>query len=425
MKMATGLGLFVALALVSTGCGKSSSELSKPDALPLQEAQTPVVDDKQQEAEPKSQEAQSKPADKNASTGKASDAAPKNGGQAAAAAQGSGQSAAGSGATSGASSNSGGSTASGGTAAGTGSGAGSSSGSNAGSTTPAGQFELSVTEYFGSNRVFSQAVPYSAEQSLLDTMRDHLDVETAYSGSFVNAINGTKSGYTDKSIFTRKKRDWFFYVNGTIAQVGADAIKPKSGDAVWWDYHDWAGDGSSTPSVVASYPHPFTTGYNGAQPGTTIFYSGDHASDADRLANALRGFGAGNVSTKAYADDSVAHPSTNVIVLGTWGELSGQAAVQTLFGAPTKTGLYAKFGGDSVQGLTYQGKGTDRTGQAAILASGSNGGQGTTPTWLVIGATEAGLDQAIDTMVSAPGKLQGKVGVLLNGSDAVAVPVAQ
>ncbi|PWK13779.1 DUF4430 domain-containing protein [Tumebacillus permanentifrigoris] len=425
MKKATGLGLFVALALVGTACGKSSSELNKPETLPQQEVQAAVVDDNKQEAEPKSQEPQSKPADKNASTGNASDPSTSNKSSAATAASGGSSSSTGGG---GNAPSSGSTPASAGNSTTPGSAnQGDTSGpsTQAGSATPAGQFELSVTEYFGSNGIFKQGVSYSAEQSLLDTMRDHLEIETAYGGGYVNSINGTKSGYTDKSFFTRKKRDWFYYVNGSIGKVGADAIKPKSGDAVWWDYHDWSGDGSSTPHVVASYPHPFTTGYDGAQPGTTIFYSGDHASDAARLATALRGLGAGNVSTTAYADDKVAHPSTNAIVLGTWGELGEQAAVQTLFGAPTRTGLYAKFGGDHVQALTYQGKSTDRNGQSAILASGSNGGGGTTPTWLVIGATEAGLDQAIDIMITSPDKLHGKIGVVINGTDALAVPVAQ
>ncbi|KEO84506.1 DUF4430 domain-containing protein [Tumebacillus flagellatus] len=425
MRKETGLGLFVLLALVGTACGKTPSEAAKQDALPKQEVQTPVAEDKKPEAEPKSQEAAD--AKKTADTKPAAqDTAGTNSANATSA--GNSSSSAGStgtGASNGSTGNSGtGTGASSNGSAGSG-GSGASGGSKTSGGTPSGQYELSVTEYFGSNTVFDQPVAMSSEQTLLDTMRDHLDVETAYGGSFVNGINGTKSGYTNKSIFTRKKRDWFYYVNGTVAQVGADAVKPKAGDSVWWDYHDWAGDGSSTPCVVASYPHPFTTGYNGAQPGTTIYYSGNHASDADRLANALRGFGAGNVQTAAYADGNVAHPSQNVIVLGTWSELGNQAAVQTLFGSPTHTGLYAKFSANSVQLLTYQGKSTDQTGQAAILAAGSNGGASTTPTWLVIGATEAGLDQAIDIMTTSPGKLHGKIGVVVNSGNALAVPVAE
>ncbi|MBL0386137.1 DUF4430 domain-containing protein [Tumebacillus sp. ITR2] len=427
MKIARSLGLFVALALVGTACGKSSSDAQKPDALPQLEVQTPVVDDKKQEAEPKSQEQQATPSEKNASDTQASSESGKNPSASTAnSARSGGNGKSSNGGTSGAGSSNGssnGNSASNGTTSNS-SGTNSQPSNNSTGATN-GNFELSVTEYFGNNSVFNEPVAVSTEQSLLDTMRDHLDIETAYGGSFVNGINGTKSGYTSKSIFTRKKRDWFYYVNGSVSPVGADAVKPKPGDAIWWDYHDWSGDGSSTPSVVASYPHPFTTGYNGAQPGTTIYFSGDHVSDANRLANALRGFGAGNVSTAAYADGSVAHPSTNVIVLGTWSELGNQPTMQTLFGSPTHTGLYAKFSGDNVQLLTYQGKNTDQTGLGAILATGSNGGGGSTPTWLVIGATEAGLEQALDIMIARPGDLRGKVGVVVNGSNVLAVPVAQ
>lgn len=422
MNKAKGLGLFVLLAFLGTACGKTSSEPPKPDVLPQQVVQAPAVDDKQQEVEPKSQE-KSTEAGENKPANDANAGAKSGTGDQAAAGSKSGNTGA-----STAPANNGSST--GGTKAngsGTPSAGGSSAPANGSGGTAnsanAGKFDLSVTEYFGSNSVYAESLAFSKEQSLLDVMRDHLDVETAYGGSFVNAINGTKSGYTSKSIFTRKKRDWFYYVNGSIAPVGADSVKLAAGDSVWWDYHDWAGDGSSTPNVVASYPHPFTTGYNGVQPGTTIYYSGNHATDANRLAEALRGVGASGVSTATYDNSQVEHPARNVIVLGTWKELQGQSALQNLFGAPTRTGLYAKFGEGDVQMLNYQGKPTGRTGQSAILATGT--GSGTNPVWLVIGSTDAGLDQAVDTMVTNPRKLQGKVGVVLSGGEAVGVPVAE
>jgi hypothetical protein len=35
---------------------------------------------------------------------------------------------------------------------------------------------------------------------------------------------------------------WFIYVNNEFAQVGVQAIEPKSGDVIRFDYHDWTYD---------------------------------------------------------------------------------------------------------------------------------------------------------------------------------------
>ena len=414
MKIAKSLGLFVALALLGMGCGKGAAPAPEggTDRADVQA----VEDDQGKEAKPNAQENEAQtqvpaPADGKTEGQPAPPAAGK-GGDNGTVAQGGANTA----------------TAGGGSAAPAGKPADKAAAAPAATPAPApkpqGQLLLSVTHNFGSSNVFNRNVAVGDGQSLIDLMREHLDVETAYGGGFVNSINGTKSAYTDKSVFTRKKIDWFYYNNGSVGAVGADALQPKPGDTIWWDYHAWSGQGTSTPCVIGAYPHPFTTGYNGATPGTVIYYSGQHADDANRLAQGLRNQGAGNVSTAAYQDGSILHSTKNVIVLGTWSELSGQSAMGEVFGDPVRTGAYAKFDGSTVTALNYTGKSGGRTGQGAILATGQGSGDAS-PTWLVLGATEAGLDAAIDVMVSAPGKLKGKIGVVLDGSEAIGVPVAQ
>jgi len=287
-----------------------------------------------------------------------------------------------------------------------------------------GSIRLAVTHHFGSSRPFDQQVFFANGQSLLDVMHEHLEIETAYGGTFVNGINGTTSGYTDKSIFTRKKRDWFFYQNGSVGSVGADSVAVRNGDDIWWDFHDWSGDGSNgTPAVIGSYPHPFTTGYNGATPGTVIYYGGAHGEDANRLAQGLQAQGAANVRTAPYDDGRVANAATNVIVLGTWNEVGSQPAVAQLFSGLPRTGLYASYADGSFHALTHNAKQGSAAGKGLIAATGQGSGD-TTPVWLVLGATEEALDSAVNVMVSQPGKLRGKVGAVLNGQDLLGVPVA-
>jgi hypothetical protein len=407
MKRVKSLGFFVALALVTTtGCGSKEEKAPQENPLPKQVVELPAQDAGVKEAEPKSQESAegAKKQDPNTPVSKKTEGSKQT---APAASNGGGQSSPG--------------------YAGSATAPAASSGGEAAQAQPkqqkAGQFQLFVTENFGQRQVFHSSVGYAQGQSLLDVMREHLEIETSYGGGFINAINGTKSGYTDKSIFTRKKRDWFYYVNGSIAAVGADAYAAKSGDEVWWDYHDWSGSGSSAYCVVGSYPHPFTLGYNGSAPGTVVYYGSGHAEEANRVASALTAAGAGRVRTAVYNNEDLMAAGTNTVVVGTWAELSGKSNIAELFGAPTRTGLYAAFEGDRVIGLNYQGKGTEVSGAGAILATGSGNGD-PTPTWLIIGATEAGLDAAVNTLVHNPGALRGKIGALVDGGTVTGVPVA-
>ncbi|TCP53839.1 uncharacterized protein DUF4430 [Tumebacillus sp. BK434] len=426
MKLTTRLGLFLALAFLVTACGSADESKQPESELPEQVVQLPEQEMLPKKAEQTGQAEEKQPADrkddaKEPSTAQGAEKQPEQPNTATPSVKpGANPPAPAAGTPSG-----GGKTGTGGTA-GTGSGAGTAKPAQPSTppkAQPAGSFNMLVTHNFGGSSVFSQNLNYYKGNSVMDVMHAHLEVETKYGGGFVNSINGVASGYTDKSIFTRKKRDWFYYVNGSVAGVGADAYSAQTGDTVWWDYHDWSGSGSNTPSVVGAYPHPFTVGYNGSRPGTVIYYSGSHADDANRLATALRGFGAGNVRTAAYGNQNLIENTTNVIVLGTWPELQGQSSVQDLFSAPTRTGIYAHIENGAVQMLDYTGDESGQTGQALIAATGTGNGD-TTPTWLLIGMDEPALDAAVNTLVSSKGKLRGKIGVVLSNGAAVGVPVA-
>ncbi len=403
MKLTSQLGLFLALALMITGCG-SQSESSKQQEGNLPEqvvVQLPEQEQPEKEAEQKDQEQQqaedTKPNEQaGAAAGNNTPPAKSDKPDAS-------------------------------------KGSNASKPANGGSTAPqqptpgkkqpAGNLQMLVTHNFGAASEFNRSVSYYGGESVMDVMRQHLEIETAYGGSFVNSINGVKSGYTDKSIFTRKKRDWFYYVNGVVSSVGADAYAAKNSASVWWDYHDWSGSGSNTPAVVASYPHPFTSGYEGARPGTVIYYSDGHADDADRLASALRGQGAQGVSTASYRNQTLIENTTNVILLGLWSELEDHSSVQDVMSSPTRTGIYAKVKDGAVQMLDYTGDESGKAGQAMVVATGTGNGD-TTPTWLLIGVNDAALDEAVNTMTSGGSKLRGKVGIVLSGSTAVGIPVA-
>lgn len=104
-----------------------------------------------------------------------------------------------------------------------------------------GTFTIVVTVEYPTKRApMENTVPIAQGETLMDYML-HMpySVQTAYNGQFITAINGVKSLWTGVSVDQRQPVDWFLYVNGREAPVGADSIVPRPGDVEVWDYHSW------------------------------------------------------------------------------------------------------------------------------------------------------------------------------------------
>jgi hypothetical protein len=86
-------------------------------------------------------------------------------------------------------------------------------------------------------------------QSVMRALRGATEVDTDYGGGFVAGMLGRRSDLA-------ATRDWFFYVDGVVASVGAEEVDLSAGDAVWWDYRDW-GPLMDAPAVVGMWPAPF------------------------------------------------------------------------------------------------------------------------------------------------------------------------
>ena len=89
-------------------------------------------------------------------------------------------------------------------------------------------------------------------------LQRNYDVETRYGGGFVQEIDGVAGGREDG-----RRVDWFYYVNGIEAPVGAAERRrrrrrarvvgpPRSGSAA-----------QRVPAVVGSFPEPFASGLEG------------------------------------------------------------------------------------------------------------------------------------------------------------------
>lgn len=99
------------------------------------------------------------------------------------------------------------------------------------------EVNLIVSKNFGEEVIFSSKVEFEEGLSVMDILVDNLDVETAYSGGFVNSIEGIKSTFKEDP---KNPKDWFYYIDGEEARIGANSNFPEGGEEIVWDYHSWS-----------------------------------------------------------------------------------------------------------------------------------------------------------------------------------------
>ncbi|WP_167577756.1 DUF4430 domain-containing protein [Ammoniphilus sp. YIM 78166] len=69
-------------------------------------------------------------------------------------------------------------------------------------------------------------------QTVLDVMKAHYQVTTAYNDAFITGINGIEGNEKDKTA-------WFYSVNGMEATVGANEYKLQPDDLLQFDFRKW------------------------------------------------------------------------------------------------------------------------------------------------------------------------------------------
>ena len=134
-----------------------------------------------------------------------------------------------------------------------------------------GTVVLTVTRDYGGTRLLhdsERTIP--SGETVMRLLQRNAKVETRYGGRFVNAIDGLRSGVEPARLVLLRERD-----RGR-RRAPPSAIS-RSGDRVWWDYHDWSGV-MRVPAVVGSFPEPFLHGSEGKRFPVRI----DCAQDAER-----------------------------------------------------------------------------------------------------------------------------------------------
>jgi len=271
---------------------------------------------------------------------------------------------------------------------------------------------LTVTRDFGSVRVGStleHSVPGS--QTVMRLLERSYRVSTRYGGGFVESINGLSG--------TSSRRDWFYYVNGIEASLGAAGTGVHKGDRVWWDLHDWT-ETDSIPAVVGSFPEPFVHGSGGRRYPTTLECASDATAACQKVASQLDAIGV-KVASQALGAGGSGTDSLSVVV-GTWRDVHSEFAASLIEAGPGSSGIYAKFagGGSSLELLNPHGQTVRTLGAGAGLIA-ATGNSSTAPVWLITGTNAAGVSAAAAALT--PARLDYHFAVAVQGQTDFPVPL--
>ena len=272
---------------------------------------------------------------------------------------------------------------------------------------------LTVTRAFGTvpvGSVTETRVP--GAETVMRMLERSFRVQTRYGGGFVESINGLSG--------SSNRLDWFYYVNGVEAAIGAAGAAVHRGDRIWWDLHDWTAT-DSIPAVVGSFPEPFLHGFGGKRYPTTLECAGPNVNAAcSQVASALGSVGvpaASQVLGSASGTDTVA------VLVGTWPQLRATFAGGLIDHGPGASGVYAKFTAGptpSLQLLDPHGHTIRTLGADAGLIAATDQGS-SEPTWLITGTDAAGVKAAAKALTVA--NLRDHFALALQGSTDLPVPL--
>jgi hypothetical protein len=246
---------------------------------------------------------------------------------------------------------------------------------------------LTVTRDFGTRTVGTgSADPIPGGETVMRMLQRDFEVETRYGGGFVQQINGIAGGREDG-----RPVDWFYYVNGILAEDGAAAHKLVAGDEVWWDHHDW-GASADVRAVVGSFPEPFVSGSGGKRLPVRLDCADAAADACDEVARRLSDAGvkAGRSAAGSFGGEGVLR-----VEVGVWADVRKDPATRRLEDGPRASGVYVKpsASGARFALLDPEGKTVRTAGEGAGLVAATKLG-GEAPTWVVTGTDETGLAAA-------------------------------
>lgn len=267
-----------------------------------------------------------------------------------------------------------------------------------------GSASVLVTRDFGRAEVGEFEVDgVGPSTTVIRALESGLPIETSFGGGFVEEIDGLGSTPGEPTL------DWFYFVDGIEAEIGAADFTLAPGDRVWWDLREW-GTSMYVGSVVGSYPAPLAGGYRDSEwPVRLTCRAGTETC---------------GLVGRELADDGIEVASESdesgiEVVVGEWDRISGDHPELGM--PPSESGVFARFGGRE-GGLELLDSGgavvIEERRRAGLIAS--VGGSGEPPTWFLTGTDRAGVRAAASLL--EPDRLAHSYAVAAVDGEAVRLP---
>ena len=194
-----------------------------------------------------------------------------------------------------------------------------------------------VTRDFGHEKLEAiRTETLREDQTVMRLIQSKFDVETRFGRRFVEAIEGLKGTQVSGM------RDWFFFVNGVEAGVGAAEYELSPGDRVQWDYRNW-GAAMRVPAIVGAFPEPFLHGLNGERRPVRVECAEAESDPCHAAKDALD-----RVDVPVSAS-SLGAPGTEHVtrlVVARWPRARIVRGGFTLEEGPQRSGVFARFSKD-------------------------------------------------------------------------------
>lgn len=249
-----------------------------------------------------------------------------------------------------------------------------------------GAVELRVTRDFGRQEVRSARFDkVRRDQTVLRLLSSRFDVQTRYGGRFVQSIGGLQGRGAGG------RRDWFYFVNGVEAHVGAAEYVVRPRDVVQWDYRRWD-RAMSVPAIVGAFPQPFVTGVGKKRLPVRVECADPGARSCGLVKERLRVRG---IAASGSALGTSGTQRVIRVVVAPWRRARIVPALAMLAGDPQRSGVFARFSSDGSRLLLLADDGRvartapPRTGLVAAFSPSAD-----QVVWAVTGTDEAALQSA-------------------------------